>query len=91
MQQRSGLIDRIKHANGDGAVEARAQQHVLRDHFKLIGTDQNFGRRNTHEAAAYRYLRQKVWVNSTRTLKISSRPSSMAAVQTQAWKSVRDW
>jgi len=38
-----------------------------------------------------RDLRQSVGVKSTRTLKISSRPSSMASEQIQVWKSVRPW
>ena len=36
------------------------------------------------------YFRQKAGVNSTMTLKISSRPRSMASVQIQVWKSVRE-
>ncbi len=36
------------------------------------------------------YLRQNAGVNSTSTLKISSRPRNMAAMQTQVWKSLSD-
>jgi len=38
-----------------------------------------------------RYLRQNAGVNSTITLKISSRPSSMAAVQIQVCVAVSAW
>ena len=36
-------------------------------------------------------LRQYTGVSNTSTLKISSRPSSMASEQIQVWKSVRPW
>ena len=42
------------------------------------------------KGAGRRYLRQKAGVNSTRTLKISNRPRSIARVQIQVWKSLSE-
>ena len=56
----------------------------------LHSKNRHMGRLLSQQAGAG-YLRQNAGVNSTSTESSSSRPSSMAAAQTQVWKSLSPW
>lgn len=55
--------------------------------YRLPLRSRRYGDRRTFLLWAYFF--QKEGLNTTSSVKISSRPSSMAKVQTQVWKSLR--
>ncbi len=55
----------------------------LRNPFRLLSDETAKG---GSKMAKRRYFRHRVGVNKTKMVKTSSRPSSMAAEQTQVWK-----